>query len=169
MTEPAAGHALAVAVDLRPFMACFPTGVSIVTAVDGDIPWGMTCTSLCSVSLDPPVILMCLRQESPTLRAVLGSGAFSINLLGGDARATASLFASGAPDRFERVAWYQPYLPGGPHLIADAMAVADCLVADHKRVGTHTVVFGEVQRVTSLSGAAPLLYGQRQFMVWNVA
>jgi flavin reductase (DIM6/NTAB) family NADH-FMN oxidoreductase RutF len=169
MTEPAAGKALTIAVDLRPFMARFPSGVSIITAVDGDIPWGMTCTSLCSVSLDPPVILMCLRQGSPTLRAVLGSGAFSVNLLGGSARATASLFASGAPDRFERVPWYQPYLPGGPHLIADAMAVADCLVAEHKQVGTHTVVFGEVQRVTAFSDSAPLLYGQRQFTVWNAA
>jgi flavin reductase (DIM6/NTAB) family NADH-FMN oxidoreductase RutF len=53
--------------------------------------------------------------------------------------------------------------------IADAMAVADCLVADHKRVGTHAVVFGAVQRITSLSDAAPLLYGQCQFVVWNVA
>lgn len=169
MTEQATGQALTTAVDLRPFMARFPSGVSIVTAVDGDIPWGMTCTSLCSVSLDPPVILVCLRQGSPTLGAILGSGAFSINLLAGDARATASLFASGAPDRFGRVAWYQPYLPGGPHLIADAMAVADCLVTEHKQVGTHAVVFGEVLRVTSLRDAAPLLYGQRQFAVWNSA
>ncbi|MQS39982.1 flavin reductase family protein, partial [Streptomyces katsurahamanus] len=92
--------------EFREMMASFPTGVSVVTARDSSAaPWGMTCSSLCSLSVNPPTLLICLRTESPTLRAVLTSGAFAVNLLHGGAERVAALFASGAPDRFERVAW----------------------------------------------------------------
>src|SRR5256885_16017012 len=104
-------------VDLGPFMSGFPPGVSIVSAFDEeDRPLGMTCTSLCSVTLSPPTLLVCLRQGSPTLDAVLTTGTFSVNLLAHHARPTAALFGSGAPDRFDRVAWSRPDSAGGPHL-----------------------------------------------------
>lgn len=152
--------------DLRPFMARFPTGVTVVTTRDGGTPYGMTCSSLSSVSLSPPVVLVCLRGESPTLRAAVGSGAFSVNLLHDRGRATAALFASGAPDRFERVTWTQPDTLGGPHLVDDAHAVADCRLVDTKSVGDHVVLFGGVRAVTVLDDAAPLLYGMRRYATW---
>lgn len=155
------------AVDLRPFMAGFPTGVAIVSAFDSDDqPWGMTCTSLCSVSLNPPTLLVCLREGSPTLRAVVASGTFSVNLLAHHARNTASLFASGTPDRFDRVTWHRPHPAAGPHLRNDAHAIADCRVGRHLPAGDHVVVFGEVTRTDLTSAADPLLYGQRDYAVW---
>ncbi|MFE5597687.1 flavin reductase family protein [Streptomyces coelicoflavus] len=91
---------------MRQLMAAFPTGVGIVTAFDAEArPWGMTCTSLASVTLEPPTLLICLRKGSPTLDAVLTAGEFAMNLLHRGARSTAELFASGAPDRFDRVEW----------------------------------------------------------------
>lgn len=153
--------------DLRSFMAGFPTGVSIVTTVDaGRRPHGMTCTSLCSVSLDPPIVLVCLRAGSATLEALAASGAFSINVLGRHAEDVAALFASGDRQRFDRVRWHRPAGAGGPHLARDARAVADCRAGGVRPSGDHAVVFGEVARTTAVSAAAPLLYGLRRFAVW---
>jgi flavin reductase (DIM6/NTAB) family NADH-FMN oxidoreductase RutF len=169
MTEQSIYRASVAEADLRPFMAQFPTGVSIVTSVtSGGEPIGMTCTSLCSVSLHPPVLLVSMRAASPTLDALLHSGIFSLNLLNRAAQEAAMLFASGAPDRFSRVRWRQPFDNCGPHLFRDACAAADCRVIDRKSVGDHAVVFGEVTRVTSLTDEPPLLYGLRRYAAWTV-
>jgi len=152
-------------VDLRPFMSRFPSGVTIVTAMDDQVPRGMTCNSLSSVSLEPPVVLICLRNGSPTLAAVVSAGTFSINLLHGESRSTASLFASGAVDKFDRVSWRQSP-EGGVHLLTDAFAVADCRVLERKLVGDHMVIFGEVRSVDSLSEQPALLYGHHRYEVW---
>jgi flavin reductase (DIM6/NTAB) family NADH-FMN oxidoreductase RutF len=156
-------------VDLRPFMAGFPTGVAIVSTFDDeDRPWGMTCTSMCSVTLSPPTLLVCLRNGSPTLHALLTTGTFSVNLLAGHARPDAALFASGAPDRFDRVAWNRPDSAGGPHLYRAAHAIADCRVDQHSLVGDHVMVLGEVTRTSQESVSAPLLYGRREYAAWPV-
>ena len=154
-------------VDIRPFMSTFPTGVGVITAMGTDgCPWGMTCTSICSVTLEPPTLLVCLRWGSPTLGAVLASGAFALNLLHNNARSTAELFASGAPDRFARVAWHRPVTCKGPHLIDAAHVIADCQVVRSETVGDHIVVFGEVREITQQAEALPLLYGLRRYARW---
>jgi flavin reductase (DIM6/NTAB) family NADH-FMN oxidoreductase RutF len=161
-TDQAYGELL----DIRPLMAGFPTGVVVVTAIDTDgTPWGMTCTSLCSVSLDPPMLLVCLRCGSPTLRAVLASKAFAVNLLHDQARPAAELFASGAVDRFERIAWRADGARG-PHLVGAAHTIADCDVVNATVAGTHTVVMGRVQDVVQLHAQRPLLYGLRRYASW---
>ena len=168
MTAPPRAITDAPPVDLRPFFATFPTGVGVITALASDgRAWGMTCTSMCSVTLRPPTLLACLRRGSPTLDAVLASDAFALNLLHEDGRPTAELFASGAVDRFARVAWDVPAGGGGPHLVEDAHAVADCRVARTQVVGDHVVVFGEVRRVTHREEPPrPLLYGLRRYGRW---
>lgn len=154
-------------VDIRPFMAAFPTGVGVITAmgIDGR-PWGMTCTSICSVTLEPPTLLVCLRRESLTLNAVLTSGTFALNLLHDNACSTAKLFASGRPDRFDQVGWHLHQTYGGPHLIDAAHYIADCQVVNTQAVGDHTIVFGEVCQATQQCEAPPLLYGFRHYRRW---
>lgn len=154
-------------VDLRKMMATFPTGVGIVTAVGRDgRPWGMTCTSIASVALEPPCLLVCLRWGSPTLDAVTEHGGFALNLLRADAQADAELFASGAPDRFQRVSWTMGSGAEGPHLQDVAHSTADCRLLRQVPVGDHTVVFGEVTRITERSEARPLMYGLHEFAQW---
>ncbi|SHM12660.1 NADH-FMN oxidoreductase RutF, flavin reductase (DIM6/NTAB) family [Actinacidiphila paucisporea] len=153
--------------DIRPLMSAFPTGVSVITSLAPDgVPWGMTCTSLCSVALDPPTLLVCLRRGSPTLQAVLDSGAYTINLLHQAARSTAELFASGATDRFERTRWAMQDPACGPHLVEAAHTIADCRVADVHEIGDHAVVMGAAVAVTQLSSQWPLLYGMRRYGAW---
>ncbi|MFE4966395.1 flavin reductase family protein [Streptomyces sp. NPDC056660] len=162
-----------VAEGQRAMMSGFPTGVAVLTTTDPDgTPHGMTVSSVCSVTLNPPVLLVCLRSGSPTLRSVLDTGRFVVNLLHGAAQPVAELFASGAPDRFDRVRWeYDAGDPctAGPHLLHDAHAIADCRVSDEHRSGDHLVVFGSVLRVTTpFPDRQPLVYGKRQYRVWPV-
>ncbi|MCX4904522.1 flavin reductase family protein [Streptomyces sp. NBC_00878] len=151
----------------RSLMAGFPTGIAVISTTDTDgRPWGMTCSSVCAVSVEPPTLLVCVRDGSPTLDAMVRRGAFAVNLLHGGARPTAELFASGAPDRFNRVRWQHDAQRGGPHLVEDAHTVADCRISQRHHVGDHTVVFGEVFQVTDHCDPHPLLYGMRQYAAW---
>ncbi len=162
------GRAVVESVDLRAFMRTFPTGVAIVATlgVDG-VPRGMTCTSMCSVSLAPPIVLVCLREGSPTLDAVLASGTFALNLIHEEGRGAAELFASGLPDRFERIRWVMDADAAGPHLPDDAHAVADSRVLRSELLGDHRVVYGQVDRVVTRPDPRPLMYGFRRYGRWS--
>jgi flavin reductase (DIM6/NTAB) family NADH-FMN oxidoreductase RutF len=155
--------------DFRSLMARFPTGVAIVTttAADGE-PRGMTVSSVCSVTLSPPTLLVCLRKGSPTLEAIVERAAFTVNFLHGKAQSVAELFASGAPDRFDLIPWDTPTAAPGPHLSADAHSIADCRVSRTEHVGDHIVVFGEAFQVSRYDEHAPLMYGLREYQTWPV-
>ncbi len=152
----------------RGFMSGFPSGVAIITTADEQgRPRGMTCSALCSASTQPPTLMVGLRAASPTLRALLASGRFAVNLLHERARETAELFASGDPARFDLVAWESVPGSGGPHLLEAAHAVADCRVSRSVRVGAQRMVFGEPFRIRHLAETQPLLYGLRRYTRWS--
>lgn len=151
----------------RVMMRGFPTGVAVVTAADlAGQPWGMTCTSICSVTLNPPTLLVSMQYDSATLEAIQAGGLFTVNLLHADARDTAELFASGTRNRLDHVRWHRPFGSGGPHLPQDALAVTDCRLIRCDRVGDHEVVYGNPCRLMWFPGLVPLLYGQQQFRSW---
>ncbi|MEU3712671.1 flavin reductase family protein [Streptomyces catenulae] len=174
MTEPATdtrtASARATPDTFRHMMSGFPTGVCVVTTTDHEgAPRGMTCSSVCSVSLDPPTLLVCLRDGSPTLEAIMKSGEFAVNLLHEEARSAAELFASGNPRRFDLLPWEQSPDAAGPHLTRDAHTVADCEVTLTQRVGSHVTVFATARRIVTHRSLPPLLYGLRQFRAWPTA
>ncbi len=150
----------------RAFMGAFPTGVTVITSLDqrGD-PHGITCTSLCSVTLNPPTLLVSIRKTSPTLAAVRGRGSFAVNLLHAHGRAAAELFSTAVPNRFSHLPWrFSPAL-GLPWLWRDSFALAECVLGDSVLSSDHEVVLGEVVSV-EFSPEIPLLYGMRQFCSW---
>jgi flavin reductase (NADH) len=154
--------------DIRSLMAAFPTGVSIVTArTDDGRPWGMTCTSLCAVSLRPPILLVCLRCGSPTLRAVLHGRMFAVNLLHDKGQRSAEIFSSGVANRFDLIPWAAGHRAAGPHLADSAHTIADCTVVSNDVVGDHSVVMGEVYDVTSICGQPPLIRGLQKYASWE--
>lgn len=149
----------------RSLMSAFPTGVAVVTAVDpAGRPHGMTCTSLSSVSVEPPTLLVCLDVRSGTLAAILAGGWFAVNLLGDGDRSTAELFAGPVPHRFRHVGSRPSPTAGAPWLTG-TVAAAECRVSRTVTAGDHEVVFGEVVTVACGDGS-PLLYGRRQFSAW---
>jgi flavin reductase (DIM6/NTAB) family NADH-FMN oxidoreductase RutF len=155
------------AADYRAFMAAFPSGVVIVTTVaaSGD-PLGLTCSSLCGVSLEPPLLLVCIANRSGTLAALRSSGLFAVNMLHQDGRDAARAFSTGTPGRFDSVLWVPTSRARLPSLPRDAHAVAECRVQTTVVAGDHTIVVGEVLSVERLAAAAPLMYGLRQYAVW---
>ncbi|MFI6403220.1 flavin reductase family protein [Streptomyces sp. NPDC050548] len=167
-TTAAAALPTATPDEFRTTMSGFPTGVCVVTSVDGaGAPRGMTCSSLCSVSLDPPTLLVCLRSGGNTLAALLERGGFTVNLLHEEAQGAAQLFASGYPHRFDLIPWEQDADALGPHLVRHAHTSVDCTVALTQPVGDHVTVFGRVHRIVQRRSPSPLLYGLRRFRTWS--
>jgi flavin reductase (DIM6/NTAB) family NADH-FMN oxidoreductase RutF len=153
----------------RSLMSAFPAGVAIVTTVDDDgLARGLTCSSVSSVSVRPPTILVCIDEGSSTLAALLRGGTFAVNFLHDGATAAAEAFADPEADRFSRVRWTGRPGAAGPHLVDDAHAVADCRLTRRVAVGDHVVVFGEVYDVNlpADAPASPLLYGFRGY--WSM-
>jgi flavin reductase (DIM6/NTAB) family NADH-FMN oxidoreductase RutF len=148
----------------REMMSHFPSGVAVVTCVPraGARSHGMTCTSLASVCLDPPTLLVSLRTASATCDAVTRSTRFAVNLLEADGRHVAEAFATRGVDRFAAVDWH--HSPGGqPWLIDHATASADCRMTDRLDVGDHSVLVGQISAL-ALHGGPPLLYGLRDYI-----
>ncbi|MCV7012771.1 flavin reductase family protein [Mycolicibacterium madagascariense] len=150
--------------ELRNLMRFFFTGVAVITVTDDDGSLrGMTCTSLTSVTLEPPTLLACLRSSSSTLQAILTGTRFAVNVLHNRAAQTAALFGSSASRRVaDDAARPSPKL-GQPWLHEDSAAMAECRLLSTSVVGTHTVVFGHVTSVEIGDVASPLVYGQRRY------
>lgn len=152
----------------RALMGSFPTGVTVVTAIDGTgRPHGLTCTSLTSVSVAPPMVLVCLNLASGTYAAIRDTGAFAVNLLRPLGRRAAEVFAGRVPDRFAAVDW-EPSPAGLPWLVEDAFALAECRVHAVHRAADHAIVVAAVEGLSHRSDAV-LMYGMRRFSRWPVA
>lgn len=150
----------------REMMSRFPTGVSVITAADGEgRPHGATCSSLSSVTLSPPTLLVCLQVGGATMVAIQATRRFAVNLLRCDARHAAEVFSSPGADRFTEVTWRR--LPSSrlPYLHRDAFAVADCQVTHELKIGDH-MIMAAVPSDIWLSPGVPLLYGSRRFSAW---
>ena len=153
----------------RTFMRGFPTGVAIVTTLDeGDQPVGFTCSSLCGLSLTPPMLLICVDNASSTLERIRARELFAVNLLSDRGRAVADLFAGHGEDRFARTVWRPTELRRLPFLVEAAHAVSECRVVRMDVAGDHTIVVGSVEAVTTLGREpTPLLHGLGRYRVWS--
>jgi flavin reductase (DIM6/NTAB) family NADH-FMN oxidoreductase RutF len=149
---------------LRDAMSRFPTGVSIVTTRDSaGVLHGTTANALTSVSLDPPLLLVCLAHTSRTLAALRTSGAFGVNLLGAEAEQIARAFArSGAHEAWDGVEHAAG--PSGSPLFAGAHAAIECEVHDLHTAGDHEIVLGRVVHVAvEEEGGDALLFFRSAF------
>ncbi|HEV2377415.1 MAG TPA: flavin reductase family protein [Streptosporangiaceae bacterium] len=155
------------AAEYRALMAGHPSGVAIVTSVgvDGQ-PVGLTCSSLCAVSLDPPLLLVCITNLSRTLGALQAAGMFAVNMIHRDGRLAAQAFAGEFDSRFASVRWSTTPLARLPYLPDDAHSVAECRVRSTVVAGDHTIVIGDVLTVDLRSPLPPLIYGRRRYVAW---
>jgi flavin-dependent trigonelline monooxygenase, reductase component len=129
--------------ELRRAFGCFVTGVTVVTAIDGDgRPRGFTANSFTSVSLDPPLVLVCIARTAGSYPLFSTTRQFAINILSEEQRPISSRFASKEADKFAGVAW-QPGQTGSP-LIGGTVAWLDCRTEQQIDAGDHLVLIGRV-------------------------
>jgi len=152
----------------RAIMGAFPTGVAVITSYDRTgHPRGLTCSALCSVSMDPPLLLLCVNGNSGALRAIRDSAGFVVNFLREGRDWLSQLFASASPDKFSRVAWRRSAATGLPWLSEDTIAHADCQLVSDVEAGDHAILIGLlVSGSAPVHTAQPLLYWQRTYASW---
>ncbi|MCX4800062.1 MULTISPECIES: flavin reductase family protein [unclassified Streptomyces] len=130
--------------EFRNIMGSFASGISVVTTLDDDNqPCGMTCSAVCSVSADPPLLLACVRTPSSTLDTVRKRGQFAMNFLDSQARDLSDLFASRTPDKFAAVQW-SPGDTARMPILDRTLAHAECEVHDLINAGDHVIVLGRL-------------------------
>ena len=140
----------------RDTVAAFPTGVTIVTARGADGPAGLTTNAFTSLSLDPPLVLVCFDNDSRTLGVVRDTGRFAINILRRDQEDLAAVFASKRvqAEKFAEVTHTEDH---GVPVLDDALAWIVCDVRELLPGGDHTIGIGAVTALDSTAGD-PLLF-----------
>ena len=148
------------AAEFRNALRLFASGITIVAAESGGRRYGMTCTSFASVSLDPPLILVCLERDSHTLEAVGTTGRFAVSVLGADQEELARAFSTPGEKPFDEVAHHPA--PNSAPVIDDAVAWLSCEVEKNLEAGDHHVVIARVDACGEADGD-PLLYFDRNY------
>jgi len=146
---------------LRDAFGAFPTGVTVVTTHDpSGQPIGFTANSFTSVSLDPPLLLICLAKTSRNFAAMTGSGRFAVNILSETQKDVSNTFARPVEDRFAAVEWKTG--PEGSPIFADVAAWFDCATEQVLDAGDHVIMTGRVKAFAN-SGLNGLGYARGSY------
>lgn len=146
----------------RTAMSMLPTGVTVVTASGPDGPAGATANAVCSLSIEPMLMLACLDRGSRTLLAVQAANHFGISILHAGQERIARAFATKAPvaDKWADVAWSER---DGIPAIDDALAWVACELRDVIAGGDHVIVTGEVRDLAAADGGDPLVFSGGEY------
>lgn len=154
----------------RNAMAPLASSVTVVTTDGAKGKAGVTVSTMCSLSLEPPSVVVCVHNMSQALEPIVGNGHFSANVLSEDQSRVAMAFAGQIEeyrdDRFASAEWEQ--LVTGAPVLKGAMAAFDCNLVDTKPFGSHVILIGEVVEVAS-QAVSPLVYSDRSFKKLRVA
>lgn len=140
----------------------YPTGVTVVTAMDDGQPIGMAVNSFAAVSLEPALILWSIRRQSAAAQAYSQASHFAVNILAADQLEISRLFGAPNPDRFGQINW-SPGEYGSP-LIAGAIAQLQCRLDVVHDGGDHLILIGHVDHYARFAGE-PLVFSQGQYAV----
>jgi flavin reductase (DIM6/NTAB) family NADH-FMN oxidoreductase RutF len=142
--------------DFRRVLSHFATGVTILTTTDAESrPTGLTVSAFCSVSLDPPQVLVCVDHKSQSYPALRDGACFAVNILASEHESVSRRFATTRLDKFDGVPWSRGRL--GVPLLDGALAHLECRTVSRHVEGDHTILVGRVEQAHN-SGGEPLLY-----------
>jgi flavin reductase (DIM6/NTAB) family NADH-FMN oxidoreductase RutF len=143
--------------DFRAAMGSFAAGVTVITTLDANgAPQAVTATAFSSVSLSPPLCLVCIAKRTRTYQPLLLKGSFAVNILRAEQEWLSARFASSAVDRFASVAWAPGTVTGCP-IIAGALVSMECQVVEVHSGGDHDIFLGSPTSIRVHEGA-PLVY-----------
>jgi flavin reductase (DIM6/NTAB) family NADH-FMN oxidoreductase RutF len=143
-------------------MSHFASGVTVVTTLHEGRPYGMTVASFASLSLHPPLILVCIEKNVRTHDVIAAAGRFAVNILGSEQADVSGRFASKSDDKFDGFQTKAGH--DGLPLIPGALCTIECRVQQQLPGGDHSIFIGEVLEIETGEGA-PLVYyrsGYRQ-------
>ena len=144
--------------DFRNALGTYATGVTIITAAGADgKPYGLTCNSFASVSLNPPLVLWSLVLYSSSLSVFQNAGHFAVNVLGASQQALANKFAKSSEDKFAGVEW-TPGVGNAP-LLKDSVANFQCRAVNRYYGGDHVIFLGAVEAY-AYNRDEPLLFAR---------
>jgi flavin reductase (DIM6/NTAB) family NADH-FMN oxidoreductase RutF len=144
--------------DFRNALGTYATGVTVITAAGPDgKPYGLTCNSFASVSLNPPLVLWSLVIYSQSMSVFQNASHFAINVLGASQQALATKFATPSEDKFAGVEW-TPGLGNAP-VLKDSVANFQCRAADRYYGGDHVIFLGAVEAY-AYNRDEPLLFAR---------
>jgi flavin reductase (DIM6/NTAB) family NADH-FMN oxidoreductase RutF len=146
--------------EFRDALARWASGVTVLTALAGDEPVGMTVASFSSLSLEPPLVLACIAHSATSHDGLVEAPGFAVHLLGSEQEGMSAAFAQPGPEKFD----LHPGEPGpfGAPLLPFGVARLVCAHHDALAVGDHTILVGRVVS-TELAGSDPLLYCNRAY------
>ncbi len=140
------------------------SGVSVVTTDGPAGRAGLTVSAMCSLSADPPALLICINRQSRAMATLRRNGVFCVNVLAIEQMDVARIFAgqAGTPDgdKFASARWEQ--LVTGAPAAQDALAVFDCRIAQGMPYGSHDILIGAVAEARMREGQ-PLVYANRAY------
>jgi 4-nitrophenol 2-monooxygenase / 4-nitrocatechol 4-monooxygenase, reductase component len=134
----------------RDVIGHFVTGVTVITTRHEGTDYGLTASAVSSLSLDPPMLLVCINRKSGTPHAISGAKVFAVNILREDQQAIAGQFATPHPEKFRGIT--VSYGELGIPLLADVLATIECRVVGEVTGGTHAVFLAEVQAAHANEG-----------------
>jgi flavin reductase (DIM6/NTAB) family NADH-FMN oxidoreductase RutF len=142
--------------EFRSVLGRFPSGVTIVTtkAADGS-DQGMTVSAFCSVSLEPPLVLICIEKTASVYDALTSAPGFVVNILSAKQEQIARRFSIVDIDRFEGVGFSRTQ--NGIAVLDDALGIIECKRCALHDAGDHTIVVAEVEATRAENGS-PLMY-----------
>ncbi|MFL6729466.1 MAG: flavin reductase family protein [Sphingomicrobium sp.] len=142
---------------LRDALGCFATGVTVVTCLDGEgKPTGLTVNSFTSVSLDPPLLLVCIHKKAASAPALTGAACFAINVLQTGQRPQSITFSARVEDRFDETPWSCG--EAGAPILMESLGVFECERFAVYDGGDHHILVGRVVKASFDASLDPLLF-----------
>ena len=149
---------------LKDIMSNFAASVTVVTSRHEGRDHGLTVSAFTSVSLEPPLVLVCIENQSHSLDAMLAAPGFTVNMIREGLGDVAWKFASKEDDKFADVATREPQFEGaGLTLLEHSFAVLECRTQETVQAGDHIVFLGHVEHAQRVDPGAPLMYWRRGF------
>lgn len=147
--------------DYRHVLGHFISGVTIVTGMSEGKPVGLACQAFTSLSIDPPLILVCVAKTSSSWPRIKRSGHFAVNLLSESQEDVCKQFGRSGANKFEGISWHPAERTGAP-LIEGSVGWIECEISQILEGGDHWIVVGAVQDLAACP-QAPLTYFRGAF------
>ena len=138
----------------------FVTGVTVVTAMDGETPRGLAVNAFASISLDPPTVMVCVQRTSGTHDCLFRAGHLAINILSIDQLDVVNRFAAKSADKFSGLDWHPG--PFGSPFIDRSSAQVEVEIRERLQASTHTVFICRVVEA-SVTDRTPMVYSAGRF------